>query len=68
MLNIDPKDDHSWAGMGRVHLLKKRLRSAEECFQKALALNKDNKDTLLGLAEAKFRLKDLKKAKHLLRR
>ncbi len=37
LLELDPKDDESWWGLGRIHLLLEQLRRSPLCFRQGPA-------------------------------
>ena len=72
VLRVDPGNPACLLGLGNVALGRRDFQKAKKCF--ASALNSGNhrlfakvrKQSLLGLAEAEFRLKNLSRAKELL--
>jgi len=40
-LDLTPSDPRLWAGFGRIHIMLREFREAEEAINKALALDKD---------------------------
>jgi len=74
ILRADPGNPACLAGLGNIALERNDLRTAKRCFSSALKsgnnklFNNEKKQSLLGLAEAEFGLKNFGRAKDLLSR
>jgi len=66
MLNVDGKDVHALAGLGKVRLVRCRYREAADFFSASLSVHPHHPESLAGLAEAEYRLKHYEKARSLL--
>jgi hypothetical protein len=62
MLRVDGCDVHALAGMGKIHLARRKYREAKDYFAAALQSKANHKDSLIGLAETEFHLKHYQEA------
>jgi tetratricopeptide (TPR) repeat protein len=59
---LDPKDISSWVMLGRLQGFSSNSVESRNAFEKALALDPDSEDALMGLAQAYSDEGDVKKA------
>ena len=71
-VRIEPDNDKVHDSLGKLHLVRKDFVAAREAFDKAIALRpeseKDNMETLFGLAEALIANGELNRAEETLRK
>jgi tetratricopeptide (TPR) repeat protein len=62
MMRVDGCDVNALAGLGKIRLAGRKYREAKDYFTAALQSKADQKDSLIGLAEAEFHLKHYQEA------
>jgi tetratricopeptide (TPR) repeat protein len=66
MLQVDGCDVSALAGLGKIRLARGKYREAKDYFAAALQSNANHKETLIGLAETEFHLKNYREAETLI--